>query len=303
LRRASLHATLGAMSVRANPESLRQLIQQAVPDAAFRAFCEQVERCQPAFKLPTFLGAFTATARTLGRKTLDADDVTLTGAAGDLPLAGTSTDCAGRMLLLYTLAQATPQQLAAAVQAAYDEGDSQEKLAVMRALPLLPEAERFVSIALDIGRCNELDLFSSLAVRNPYPSRHYNELAWNKLYMKAVFLDVPLEHMLGVEERNNAELSRMALEYVEQQESAGRRFPNEIWSVVAAVPAPGAIGKLLGYLSHAVADLRLGAAAGLERAAQPRTVSFLRERASVETDERVRATLARTLQKLEQRSS
>lgn len=291
------------MSVRANPESLRQLIQQAVPDAAFRSFCEQVERVlpgQPAFKPSAFLAAFTATTRTLGRKALAADEVSLTGASGDLPLAGTTTDCAGRMLLLYTLAQAVPQQLVAAVQAAYEEGDSQEKLAVMRALPLLPEAERFVEIALDVGRCNELDLFCALATHNPYPSRYYNELAWNKLYMKAAFLDVPLTQVIGVEQRNNAELSRMALEYVEQQESAGRRFPNEIWLVVAAHPAPGAIGKLLGYLSHAVPELRLGAATGLERAAQARTRSFLQERASVETDERVRAVLERTLHRLEQ---
>lgn len=288
------------MSVRAAPESLRQLIQQAVPEAAFRAFCEQMERCQPAFKLPAFLGAFTATARTLGRKALEADEVSLTGASGDLPLAGTTTDCAGRMLLLYTLAQAAPEQLPAAVQAAYDEGDSQEKLAVMRALPLLPQGERFVELALDVGRCNELDLFCALATRNPFASRHYNELAWNKLYMKAVFLDVPLTQMIGVEQRNNAELSRMALEYVEQQESAGRRFPNEIWLVIAAVPPPGAIGKLLGYLSHAVPELRLGAAAGLERAAQARTRSFVQERAGVESDERVRTVLERALQKLGQ---
>jgi hypothetical protein len=246
------------------------------------------------------LAAFTAATRTLGRKPLAADELSLVGASGDLPLASTTTDLAGRMFLLHALAQAAPEQLPAAVQAAYEEGDSQEKLAVMRALTLLPQAERFVEIALDVGRCNELDLFSSLAARNPYPSRHYNELAWNKLYMKAVFLDVPLAQMIGVEQRNNSELSRMALEYVEQQESAGRSFPNEIWQVVAALPPPGAIGKLLGYLSHAVADVRLGAAAGLERAAQARTLSFLQERANVEPDERVRVLLQRTLHKLDQ---
>ena len=296
-------ATLGAMTACVNPESLRQLIERAVPDAAFRAFCEQLERLQPDFKLPAFLAAFTATARTLGRKPLGADDVCIAGASGDLPLAGTTTDVAGRVLLLCTLAQAAPQQLPAAVKAAYEEGDSHEKLAVMRALPLLPEAERFVEIALDIGRCNELELFSSLAAHNPYPSRHYNELAWNKLYMKAVFIDVPLAQMIGVEARHNAELARMALEYVEQQESAGRRFPNEIWQVIAAHPPKGAIGKLLGYLSHAVAELRLGAAAGLERAEQARTLSFLQERASLETDERVRAVVERTIHKLEKQRS
>lgn len=287
------------MSPCVNPESLRQLIQQAVPDVAFRAFCEQLERLQPHFQLPAFLGAFTATARTLGRKALGADEICLTGASGDLPLTGTTTDVAGRMLLLYALSQAAPQQLTAAVQAAYEEGDSQEKLAVMRALPLLPDGERFIEIALDVGRCNEQELFSSLAARNPYASRHYNELAWNKLYMKAVFIDVPLSQMIGVEERTNAELARMALEYVEQQESAGRHFPNEIWQVIAAHPPKGAVGKLLGYLSHAVADLRLGAAVGLERAGEARTLSFLTERLSVETDERIRAVIARTIHKLE----
>lgn len=292
------------MSAR-DPQELRQLIQQAVPDAAFRTFCEQLERLQPSFELPAFLGAFTAAARTLGRKPLgpDADAVVLAGPSGDLPLTGTTTDTAGRMFLLCALAQAAPQQLAAAVQAAYEEGDSSEKLAVVRTLPLLPQGERFVEIALDVGRCNELDLFSALALRNPYASRHYNELVWNKLYMKAVFLDLPLLQMLGVEARNNSELSRMALEYVEQQESAGRRFPNELWLVAAADPAPGAIGKMLGYLSHAVAELRLGAAAGLERAAQARTLSFLQERASVEPDERVRSVLSRTIQKLENKSN
>jgi hypothetical protein len=287
------------MSASVSPESLRQLLQQAVPDAAFRAFCEQLERLQPDFKLDPFLTAFTSAARTLGKRPLGADDVTLTGDAGEVPLTGTTADCAGRMLMLHALAQAVPQQLPAAVQAAYEQGDSSEKLAVMRALPLLPRGERFVEIALDVGRCNELELFSALAARNPFASKHYDELTWNKLYMKAVFLDVPLPLVMGVEQRNNAELSRMALEYIEQQESAGRRFPSGLWLVVAAVPAPGAVGKLLGYLSHAVADLRLGAALGLERAAQARTVSFLRERAGVETDERVRAVLERTLHKLE----
>lgn len=295
------------MSARVTPETLRQLIQRAVPDAAFRSFAEQLERFQQGradasgFELATFLAAFAATARLLGRHPLgpDADAVCLAGPSGDLPLAGTTSDCAGRMLLLYALAQAAPAKLPAAVQAAYEQGDSHEKLAVVRTLPLLPEGERFVSIALDVGRCNEVDLFCALATRNPYPSRHYDELAWNKLYMKAVFLDAPLDQMLGVEQRHNAELARMALEYIEQQESAGRRFPAEMWRVVAAVPPPGAVGKLLGYLSHAVPELRLGAASGLERAGQPRTLSFLQERMQVETDARVRGVLQRSIEQLQ----
>jgi hypothetical protein len=293
------------MTACVNPDAVRQLVQKAVPESAYRAFSEkaaplgQDQRDQAGVSQPAFLATFTATARLLGRRPLGADSTSLCGTSGDVPLVGTSTDCAGRMWLLWALGQAAPQQLAAAVQAAYEQGDSSEKLAVMRSLPLLPQPERFVEIALDVGRCNEVDLFAALATHNPYPSRHYNELAWNKLYMKTVYLDVPLGAMIGVEQRTNAELARMALEHVEQQESAGRRFPPDIWRVIAAFPPKGAVGKLLGYLSHAVPELRLGAAAGLERACQPRTLSFLQERAQIEPDERVRAVLQRTLQQLE----
>jgi len=193
------------------------------------------------------------------------------------------------------LAQAAPAQLVAAGLAAYREGDTREKIAVIRSLPLLPEGARFVELALDAGRTNELDLFRSLACDNLFPSQHYDELAWNKLYMKAAFLNLPLERMQGFAARENAELSRMALHYIEQQESAGRTFPGHLWQAIAAFPPPGAIAKMLGYASHAVAEQRFGAAQGLERARQPRTLSFLRERLGVEPDARVQAALQAAL--------
>ena len=87
----------------------------------------------------------------------------------------------------------------------------------------------------------------------------------------------------------------MAMEHIDEQESAKRSFVPELWLAIAALPPPGAVGRMLGYLSHAVAEQRLGAARGLELAAQPRTRSFLSERIEVERDEAVRAVLLRAL--------
>jgi hypothetical protein len=300
------------MSGTASLESLRELIMRAVPEPAFRTFAEVFERCQPNWPLHQFLAAFTATARTLGREPLDlagsgisAVSVALapTGAhttdpargLDRLPINGITSDVAGRALLLHALASAAPQKLEEAVAAAYDNGDALEKLAVVRSLSLLPQAERFTRIALDAGRNNEVDLVHALACHNPFPAQHYDELAWNKLYMKAAFLALPLQDIMGLEQRANAELSRMALHYVEQQESAVRAFPGELWLAIAHFPPPGAAAKLLGYASHATAEQRLGAAIALEHLQQPRTAVFLSERLPVETDERVRTVLARTL--------
>jgi len=284
-------------------ESLREPIMKAVPEAAFREFAAVFERCQPSWPLHQFLAAFTATSRMLGRVPLDHQITSVRGPLDSVPTVLFTSDVAGRALLLHALANAAPQKLEEAVSAAYDDGDALEKLAVVRSLALLPQAERFTRIALDAGRSNELDLVYALACNNPFPARHYDELAWNKLYMKAAFIGLPLPQIMGLTERANPELSRMALHYVEQQESAGRSFPAALWPAIAAFAPPSTTAKLLGYVTHAVADQRLGAALGLEQRADPRTAAFLEEQLAIESDERVCAVLTRTLAVLGQREN
>lgn len=276
---------------------LYEHLAQALRDnpAGLANFDALAAQCSPQWEEQRFLNAFTAAARALGRGSLGADAASVTGPAGAVPLAGLSCDVAGRVLLLLRLAQEASAQLTAACLAAYREGDTREKIAVVRALPLLPDGARFTAIALDAGRTNELDLFRSLACDNPFPARHYDELAWNKLYMKAAFLSLPLERMQGFATRENAELSRMALQYIEQQESAGRSFPMHLWLAIAPYPPPGAVGKMLGYASHAVPEQRLGAAQGLARVKQARLESFVRERLAIEHDAQVLAALQAAL--------
>jgi hypothetical protein len=212
-----------------------------------------------------------------------------------VPLIDFTADVVARAMLLCCVADDAPDRLEAAVTAAYREGDTSEKLAVIRALSLLPQPARFIDLALDCGRHNELGLFRALACDNPFPARHYAEPAWNQLFMKATFMGLPLERMLGARERDNAELSRMAQHYIEQQESAGRTFPPQLLAAMAAYPPPSAIAKLLGYATHAVPELRIGAAEALARSAQARTAPFVRERLEIESDARVREALQRAL--------
>ncbi len=244
--------------------------------------------------------AFAEAARRLGREPLRAEPgEALEGPLDPVPLAAFSADVAGRVALLMSLGEARPEALNDAVEALYREGDTNEKIAVVRALSLLPDQARFVWIALDAGRTNETDLFRAVACDNPFPARHYPELEFNKLVMKAAFVRAPVDRIAGLLRRANPELARMAMEHIDEQESAQRGFVPELWPAIAAHPPPGAIGRMLGYASHSVSAQRLGAVRGLAVAAQPRTRSFLAERLELERDESVREALLEALRKID----
>jgi len=116
--------------------------------------------------------------------------------------------------------------------------------------------------------------------------------------MKSAFVGAPVDRILGLERRANAELTRMVMEYIDEQESARRRFPPEAWLAVAHHPLSGCAGRMLGYLGHSTAEQRRGAARALAILKQPRTCTFLEERLEVERDESVRAVLRQALEEM-----
>ena len=297
-----------ARPVAAAFELLQARLERRVDPAAWQTFARTLEGLRPTrarersanhAALQPLLSAFSGAARLLGRAPLDAEDETIPGPHEEVPLAGFSVDIAARCLLLLAFAEAAGgAQLEDGVWSAYREGDTLEKIAVVRSLPLLSEQAQFLELSLDAGRTNDARLFRAVACDTPFPARHYPELEWNKLFMKAAFVRAPLDRIVGLARRENPELARMALEFIEEQESAGRPFPPGIWLGIAPFPPPGAVAKMLGYASHSVAEVRLGAIAGLLRASQPRTESFLRERLTVESDASARDALARCLERL-----
>lgn len=173
--------------------------------------------------------AFAAAPRQVGRAPLPPGPL-LCGPDDPVPTDGWTIDDAARALLL--LAAGEP----AAVWDVYRGGDSVEKRAVVRALPLLPDGAALVDLALDAGRTNETDLFAALACGNPFPQRHYGEREWNKLVMKAVFIGLPLARLIGLERRANDELARMARDYAAERRSAKRPCPDDLQLLVGATP-------------------------------------------------------------------
>ncbi len=178
---------------------------------------------------------------------------------------------------------------------AYREGDSGEKRAIVAALPWLRDGKHYLELALDAGRTNETELFCALAIDNAFPELHYPQASFNSLVMKAAQLDLPLERMLGLVARANADLARMAMEYIDERQSAGRAFPASLWLAIAPISPPGAVARMLGELQHSVPARRLGAVHGLALCRDARAISFLRERLAQEASPEIKAAIEAAL--------
>jgi hypothetical protein len=142
---------------------------------------------------------------------------------------GWNADDAARCVLLLGAAERLePQAFAAAAVECFERGDSREQQSWLRALSLMPEPERFRETAVDACRTNIVPLFESIACENPYPARFFPELSFNQLVLKAMFNNIALARIVGLRDRSNAELTRMAADYAAERRAAGRSVPPDI---------------------------------------------------------------------------
>jgi len=164
----------------------------------------------------------------------------------------------------------------AAFEELFRYADEGELCALYRCLTLLPGPDRFVSRAAEGCRSNMRSAFEAIATDNPYPVRHFDDVAWRQLVMKALFIEAPLWRVFGLDSRLSAELARMALDFVDERRSAGRRVPSELWLCLgphggarglAELERELACGELPGRRGAVLGMMRAGERARLERIA------------------------------------
>ncbi|HEY2387384.1 MAG TPA: EboA domain-containing protein [Candidatus Binatia bacterium] len=168
------------------------------------------------------LAALAGAGRRVGKATLALDESEtrrLQGAGAHWPIATRLDELWRIAVLVAAAARLDGERL---VADAYRGGDSDERCAVLRALPLLPAPERFTALAADACRSHVRPIFEALACENPFPARHLSTLHFNQMILKALFLDVPLMRVLGLDARRSDELGRMARDYAAERRAAGR---------------------------------------------------------------------------------
>lgn len=165
-------------------------------------------------------------------------------------VANWSADQAARALLVLSLSSAERSTFLEALQSLFNDGDLGEQVALYRMLPLLPFPDAHVGRASEGVRSNMKPVFEAVALRNPYPSEHLGEDAWNQMVLKCLFVDSRLYPVVGLDERANPKLARMLVDYAHERWAAGRTVSPELWRCVG----PVAQGAMLDDLKRAMRE-------------------------------------------------
>lgn len=107
-------------------------------------------------------------------------------------------------------------------------GDNDERAALLKALPSLPEPEAFLELAVDACRTHVQSVFEAIACENPYPPRHFPEHNFNQMVLKSFFTGVAVQRIEGLAARRTPELMRMAEAYASERRAAGRPVPADL---------------------------------------------------------------------------
>jgi hypothetical protein len=132
-----------------------------------------------------------------------------------------------RVALILAQPNLTLPEFAKMFSDAFQFADEGELCAFYKAIPLLPAPERFSWHMKEACRSNMRSLFCAAACDNPFPFHHFDDIAWNQLVMKAIFIEVPLAQIFGVERRRSEKLAAMTCDFIAERTSAGRHIPKD----------------------------------------------------------------------------
>jgi hypothetical protein len=138
-------------------------------------------------------------------------------------------------LLALGCAALEPHDHASLLKEAFAKGDNGERIAVLRALSLLPQPQRFLEIASEACRTHVQDVFEAIACDNPYPEHYFPDASFNQLVIKALFTGVSIARVRGLKSRRNPELYRMARDYEAERRAASRTVSTDLTFVAHAL--------------------------------------------------------------------
>ncbi len=193
-----------------------------------------------------FFTSFSAVPRYLGKEKLNLSTGELKAAQelvpGWNPTHWTS-DQVGRTLLLLSFPSADAAKYVATLDKIMAAADVGEAIAFYKSLPLLPHPEKFQLRAAEGIRTNMTSVFNAVAHHNPYPATYLDDLAWNQMVLKALFVGSPLHPIYGLERRNNPQLCQMLIDYACERLAANRTVSAELWELVMPFK-PEAVAEL-----------------------------------------------------------
>ena len=160
----------------------------------------------------------------------------------------------------------------------FSTGEVGELVALYQALPLLPHPASHVLRAAEGIRSNIKSVFCAIAHQNPYPAEQLNDEQWNQLVLKCLFIDVPLDPLIGVDRRANAKLMTTLIDFAHERRAAHRPIPPDLWRCVGPFADERALDDLRLVLTTGSPLEQQAAALALKSCPTTQAAEILRER-------------------------
>ncbi|MCE7066536.1 EboA domain-containing protein [Dyadobacter sp. CY326] len=176
--------------------------------------------------------AFVAAPRFLSKKiiALDKDQKwALNAEISGFSVDGWSLVRLARVWFLTNLDASDKEEYVKNIETLFDTAEMNELVALYAALPVLSYPDQWLFRATDAVRSNMGFVFDAIALHNPYPAKHFSELAWNQLVLKTIFNDKPIHFIEGLEIRANEKLAFTLSDFAHERWAAGRSVPAQVW--------------------------------------------------------------------------
>ncbi len=113
--------------------------------------------------------------------------------------------------------------------------DNSEKKSIYLGLYWLLDDPLLGDLLIDAQRTNALDLFAAITLDNPVVAKYFDEPAFNQVVLKSLFQEMPIDRIIGLQQRRNDELVRMCDDYLHERRLAGRDIPAGLWLVLSSI--------------------------------------------------------------------
>ena len=138
------------------------------------------------------------------------------------------TDEAARVALMLATWTGDEELFAARVDRLCVTAELTEHVACLKGFAVFPTPERLLGPARAAVRSSIQPLFEAISCHNPYPADHFDAAAFNQMVVKCVFSGVPIETIVGLNERRNDDLERMLGDLLSERRAAGRAVPDSV---------------------------------------------------------------------------
>lgn len=155
-------------------------------------------------------------------------------------------------------------------------GEIGEHMALFRGLPLYPAAGLLIARAGEGVRSAVPPVFEAVAHANPFPREAFSEAQWNQMVVKALFIGSRLAPIQGLDQRRNAELATMLIDYAHERWAAGRSVSPELWRCVGPFVREGDVADLAKVLHDGNAIEQTAAALALSECTLPSAAAALK---------------------------